>query len=52
MKAEKLPFLKIKEEVDKAGLKKAFKDGINTESGEYIPGIVIEEVDSISIKVE
>lgn len=52
LKSENLPFLKVKEEVDKAELKKAFKDGLNTESGEYIPGIVIEEVESISIKVE
>ena len=28
------------------------KDGVNTETGEYIPGITIEEIDSITVKVE
>ena len=52
VKAEDLPFIRIKEELDKAAIKKTFKDGVNTETGEYIPGIRIEEVESISIKVE
>lgn len=52
VKAEELPFIRIKEELDKVAIKKAFKDGVNTETGEYIPGIRIEEVESISIKVE
>ena len=52
VKEENLPFIRIKEELDKAAIKKAFKDGVNTETGEYIPGIRIEEVESISIKVE
>ena len=42
----------IKEELDKAAIKKAFKDGVNTETGEYIPGITTEEIDSIKVKVE
>ena len=52
VKEENLPFIRIKEELDKAAIKKAFKDGVNTETGEYIPGITIEEIDSITIKVE
>ena len=43
---------RIKEELDKAAIKKAFKDGVNTETGEYIPGITIEEIESITVKVE
>ena len=52
VKDEELPFIRIKEELDKAAIKKTFKDGINTETGEYIPGITIEEIDSITVKVE
>ena len=52
VKEENLPFIRIKEELDKAAIKKAFKDGVNTETGEYIPGITIEEIDSITVKVE
>ncbi len=52
VKAEELPFIRIKEELDKVAIKKAFKDGVNIQTGEYIPGITIEEVESISIKVE
>ena len=52
VKTEDLPFIRVKEELDKSEMKKAFKDGVNTETGEYIPGIRIEEVESISIKVE
>ena len=52
IKAEELPFIRIKEELDKAAIKKAFKDGVNTETGEYIPGITIEEIESITVKIE
>ena len=52
VKAENLPFIRIKEELDKSAIKKAFKDGVNNETGEYIPGITIEEIESISIKIE
>lgn len=52
VKAEELPFIRVKEELDKSALKKAFKDGINTETGEYVPGIVIEEIENITVKVE
>ncbi len=52
VKAEELPFIRIKEELDKVAIKKAFKDGVNIQTGEYIPGITIEEVESITVKVE
>lgn len=52
IRANDLPFIRVKEEIDKAGLKKCFKDGINQETGEVIPGILIEEEESISVKVE
>ena len=52
IRANDLPFIRVKEEIDKAGIKKCFKDGINQETGEIIPGIVIEEEETISIKVE
>lgn len=52
IKYNDLPFIRVKEEIDKAGLKKCFKDGINQETGEVIPGITIEEKESITVKVE
>lgn len=44
--------LKIKQSIDKANLKKEFKNGVNSETGELIPGIEITNEESISIKVE
>lgn len=52
IKSNDLPFIKTKEEIDKAGLKKCFKDGINEETGEVIPGITIENGLSVTVKVE
>lgn len=52
IRSNDLPFIRVKEEIDKAGIKKCFKDGIDAETGEIIPGITIEEVESISVKVE
>lgn len=44
--------IRVKKEVDKANLKKVFKNGVNTETGEVLPGVQIEEVESINVKVE
>ncbi len=44
--------IRVKEEVDKTELKKTFKDGVNTETGEIIPGVRIEETETITVKVE
>ena len=52
IKAENLPYIRIKEELDKTSLKKEFKDGINPITGEIVPGITIEETESITIKAE
>ena len=44
--------IRVKEEINKAEVKKIFKDGINAETGEILPFIKIEEEESISVKVE
>ena len=51
LKREELPYIKVKEELDKVMIKKIFKNGINSETGEIVPGITIEEVENISIKI-
>ena len=43
--------IRVKEELDKAKIKSVFKDGINPETGEILPCIHIEEVETISIKI-
>ena len=43
--------IRVKEELDKAKIKSVFKDGINHETGEILPCIHIEEVETISIKI-
>lgn len=52
LKDSELPYVRVKEEVNKADLKKAFKDGVNAETGEILPFITIEETESITVKVE
>lgn len=42
--------IKVKEVLDKDALKKMFKDGVNVETGEVIPGVRLETVESINIK--
>ncbi|BDR66694.1 phage protein [Clostridium tetani] len=44
--------IKVKEDINKAELKKMFKDGVNKETGEVLPGLEIKEEESISVKVE
>lgn len=44
--------IRVKKEIDKTNLKKTFKDGLNTETGEVLPGVEVGEEESISIKVE
>jgi phage host-nuclease inhibitor protein Gam len=49
----KLALVRIKEEVNKAELKKVFKNGVDLETGEVIPGIIIEDgYDKITVEVE
>lgn len=44
--------IRVKEEINKTEFKKIYKDGINEETGEVIPGVEVEQTESISIKVE
>lgn len=44
--------IRVKKEIDKTNLKKVFKDGVNSETGELLPGVEIVEEESISVKVE
>ena len=43
--------IRVKEELDKAKIKAVFKDGINHETGEILPSVYIEEVETVSIKI-
>lgn len=51
-KDNKIPAVRVKEELDKAGLKKIYKDGINAETGELLPFVHIDESTSITVKAE
>lgn len=44
--------IRIKEELDKASLKKICKSGVNQETGELLPGVRIEETETITVKAE
>ena len=44
--------IRVKEELDKAAFKKLCKAGINLATGEIVPGIRVETVESISVKAE
>lgn len=52
IKVNEVPALKVKEEIDKAALKKLFKNGIDAVTGEVIPGMKIEETENVNIKSE
>lgn len=43
--------IRVKEELDKAKIKAVFKDGVNPETGEILPCIHIEEIETVSIKI-
>lgn len=47
-----IELIRVKEELDKTNLKKIFKDGIDSSTGEVVPGIAITEEENILIKVE
>lgn len=44
--------IRVKEELDKTSFKKLCKDGVNQETGEVIPGVRVEVVESVSVKTE
>lgn len=51
-KDNKIPAVRVKEELDKAGLKKLYKNGVNAETGELLPFVHIDESTSITVKAE
>lgn len=52
IKANDVPALKVKEEIDKAAMKKLFAKGYDAFTGEVVPGVHIEETENMTIKVE
>lgn len=44
--------LRVKEEIDKNEFKKIYKDGVDHETGEIIPGVEVGIVESFSIKTK
>ncbi|KEI16958.1 hypothetical protein Z959_08165 [Clostridium novyi B str. ATCC 27606] len=44
--------IRVTEEINKTEFKKVYKHGINKETGEILPGVIVEEKESISVKVE
>lgn len=47
-----LDVIRVKEELDKTEFKKICKGGVNQETGEVVPGVRVETVESISVKAE
>ena len=47
-----LDCIRVKEELDKTAFKKLCKGGVNQETGEVVPGVRVEKVESISVKVD
>ena len=52
VKDNEIDAIRIKEELDKTNLKKICKDGVNHETGELLPGVTIEDTETITVKVE
>jgi actin-related protein len=52
IKENDIDAIRIKEEIDKTNLKKICKDGVNQDTGELLPGVRIEETETISVKAE
>lgn len=44
--------IRVKEELDKAAFKKLCKGGINQETGEVVPGVRVENIETITVKAE
>lgn len=44
--------IRVKEELDKAAFKKLCKGGINQETREIVPGVRVENVETITVKAE
>lgn len=44
--------IRVKEELNKTYIKDKYKDGINQDTGELLPGVEVIETEDISVKVE
>jgi len=52
LKENNSDLIRTKEEINKAELKKKYKDGIDKETGEILPGVQVSTEESIQIKTE
>lgn len=52
LKENNTKLIRVREEINKIEFKKVYKNGVNEETGEVLPGIEIKEEESILIKVE
>ncbi|WP_243447905.1 host-nuclease inhibitor Gam family protein [Clostridium tetani] len=52
LKENNKKLIRVREEINKIEFKKVYKNGVNEETGEVIPGIEIKEEETISVKVE
>lgn len=52
LKDNKLPGIRVKEELNKIDIKKQFKNGVNAETGEILPGVSVEQKETITVKAE
>lgn len=44
--------IRVKEELDKSKFKKICRGGVNQETGELIPGVRVEQIETIAVKAE
>ena len=44
--------IRVKEELDKSKFKKICRSGVNQETGELIPGVRVEQIETIAVKAE
>jgi hypothetical protein len=52
VKENDIDAIRIKEELDKTSLKKICKDAVNQDTGEILPGVRVEETETITVKAE
>ena len=52
IKENNIDAIRIKEELDKTSLKKICKDAVNHDTGELLPGVTIEDTETITVKAE
>ncbi|BDR67011.1 phage protein [Clostridium tetani] len=52
LKENNKKLIRVREEINKIEFKKVYKNGVNKETGEVLPGLEIKEEESISVKVE